>query len=109
MEAFLLSIRDDYDSMSLEDVVIKYIADTEEIASKDSVKKTKMRLKKYGLWNKGEVRLDKAEMEICTYTLKEVNEIGPRELGRRIAEQFGINDGGARQKIAAMKKYGFLK
>lgn len=85
------------------------MAKHQDLVSRDAIKKTKMRLLKYGLWNKGESRLDDVEKEICTYTLKEIEGIGTNKLATRLADKHGLKMQNCKQKIAGMKKYGFLK
>jgi|TARA_R110000765_G_scaffold147620_1_gene250192 hypothetical protein len=109
LEAFLLSIRDEYDRLGGDTVALKYMAKHQDLVSRDAIKKTKMRLLKYGLWNKGESRLDDVEKEICTYTIKQVDEIGTNELATRLGEKHKLKMQNCKQKIAAMKKYGFIR
>ena len=92
------------------DAVIRdYYKKSQIQVSRDAVKKCKMRLLKYGLWNKGESRLDNVEQEICNYTLKEIEEIGTNKLATRLADKHGLKMKNCKQKIAGMKKYGFVK
>jgi len=108
LEGFLLSIRDEYEGMGSDTVIIEYYKKSKIQVSRDAVKKCKMRLLKYGLWNKGESRLDVVEKEICTYTLKEIEEIGTNKLATRLADKHGLKMKNCKQKIAGMKKYGFV-
>ncbi len=108
MEGFLLSIRLEYDNASSDQVISYYYDKTHIQVSRDAIKKCKMRLLKYGLWNKGESRLDNIEKEICSYTLKEIDKIGVRELARILGEKHNKTMMNCKQKIGAMKKYGFV-
>ena len=108
MEGFLLFIRLEYDNMSSDQVISYYYDKTQIQVSRDAIKKCKMRLLKYGLWNKGESRLDDVEKEICKYTIKEIEEIGTNKLATRLADKHGLKMMNCKQKIGAMKKYGFV-
>jgi hypothetical protein len=108
LEAFLLSIRTEYDGMGSEAVIAKYLWKSKIQVSANAVKKCKMRLLKYGLWNKGESRLDDIEKEICTYTMKELDEIGTNELATRLGKKHNKTMMNCKQKIGAMKRYGFV-
>lgn len=94
--------------MGSDAIIEKYNKETKILVSRDAIKKCKMRLRKYGLWNKGESRLDDVEKEICTYTLKEIEDIGTNKLATRLAEKHGLKMMNCKQKIAGMKKYGFV-
>lgn len=104
-----MTIRDEYEGMGGDTVIREYYKKSQIEVSRDAVKKCKMRLLKYGLWNKGESRLDDVEKEICTYTIKEIDEIGTNELATRLADKHGLKMMNCKQKIAGMKKYGFVK
>jgi hypothetical protein len=108
LEGFLLSIRDEYESMGGDKVISEYHNNSQIQVSRDAIKKCKMRLLKYGLWNKGESRLDDVEKEICSYTLKEIEEIGTNKLATRLGHKHGLKMMNCKQKIGAMKKYGFV-
>jgi len=103
-----LSIRNEYDGMGSEAVIAKYLWKSKIQVSVDAIKKCKMRLLKYGIWNKGESRLDDVEKEICKYTIKEIEEIGTNKLATRLADKHGLKMMNCKQKIGAMKKYGFV-
>ena len=109
MEAFLLSIRSDYENMALDDVVIKYMAATGEVASTDSVKKCKMRLVKYGLWEAGKIRLDDIEKAMMDMGLNRILELKPRNVHQSIAVKHKSTEASVRSKYAFMKRYGLLK
>jgi hypothetical protein len=108
LEGFLLSIRLEYDNASSDQVISEYYNKTQIQVSRDAIKKCKMRLLKYGLWNKGESRLDDVEKEICKYTIKEIEEIGTNKLATRLGHKHGLKMMNCKQKIGAMKKYGFV-
>ena len=94
--------------MGSDPVIKEYYKKSKIQVSRDAVKKCKMRLLKYGLWNKGESRLDNVEKEICKYTLKEIEEIGTNKLATRLADKHGLKMKNCKQKIAGMKKYGYV-
>ena len=95
--------------MGSDAVIKKYYKYSQIQVSRDAVKKCKMRLLKYGLWIEGVNRLDDVEKEICTYTLKEIDKIGTNKLATRLADKHGLKMLNCKQKIAGMKKYGFVK
>ena len=105
----MLSIRNEYETMGGDMVISEYYKTSLVQVSRDAVKKCKMRLLKYGLWIEGENRLDDVEKEICNYSLKELEEIGTNKLATRLAEKHGLKMKNCKQKIAGMKKYGFVK
>ena len=104
-----MTIRDEYDDMGGDTIIREYYKKSQIQVSRDAIKKCKMRLLKYGLWNKGESRLDDVEKEICTYTIKEIDDIGTIELATRLGKKHGLKMMNCKQKIAGMKKYGFVK
>ena len=95
--------------MALDDVVLKYITTTSGMASKDSVKKCKLRLSKYGLWEEGKTRLDDVEKAMMDMGMNRILELKPRKVHQSIAVKHKCSEASVRSKYAFMKRYGLLK
>jgi|TARA_Y100000296_G_scaffold63737_1_gene74285 hypothetical protein len=108
LEAFLLDIRDGYDAMNGDSIVKTFNEMYEEGTNRNKIKKAKMRLSKYGLWNEGELRLDDVEERIKKDGREHIEGIGLREYCRRLGAEIDMSDGGIRSKVALMKKYSVI-
>ena len=65
LEAFLISIQNDYDTMGVNNVGIKYMADTKDMVTANTIRKTMSKLRKYGQLEDGVARLDEDENMKC--------------------------------------------
>ena len=100
-----MDIRDGYDAMHSDSIVKAYNEIYEEGTNKNKIKKAKMRLSKYGLWDEGKFRLDEDEKRIMKDGSKYIYGIGMRKYSRRLGAELGKSDKGISVKVAMMKKY----
>ncbi len=79
-----------------------------ENKSRNAVVKVKAALTKYGLWNKGQMKLDNVEQIIKEKGKAEIQKIGVREFCRDLSARYGVSDSGVRAKYVLMGKYGII-
>ena len=109
LEAFLISIQNDYDTMGVNNVGIKYMADTKDMVTANTIRKTMSKLRKYGQLEDGVARLDEDENMMIKDGMKSIEKTGIRAYCRNLSQITGKSENGLRAKYSNLKKFGVIK
>tara|TARA_B100000519_G_C13986259_1_gene317070 strand:+ start:175 stop:519 length:345 start_codon:yes stop_codon:yes gene_type:complete len=109
LEAFLISIQDDYDAWGVNNVGIKFMAKHKDVVTANTIRKTMSKLRKYGQLKGGVARLDEDENMMMKDGSETIDKTGVRTYCRNLAKITGKSENGLRAKYSNLKKFGVIK
>ena len=72
------------------------------------VRKRKGKLKKYGAWVEGHMRLSEVQQKMVEQGRSKIEEVGVREFCRQMSTLYGISENNIRVQYADLLTYGVL-